>query len=54
MRPRQLAWPTTIEQAFNPPHLSRPPIDPGPIEAFVSGPTGSRMAGVAGVFYPGW
>ena len=35
---------TSTEQAFDPPHLSRPPLGSGPMEAFVPGPTGSQMA----------
>jgi len=36
---------TTTEQAFDPGHLSRLPLGPGPKVAFVPGPTASRAGG---------
>ena len=36
---------TTTEHAFDPSHLSRLPLDPGPKVAFVTGPTASRAGG---------
>jgi hypothetical protein len=31
---------TTIEQAFGPAHLSRRPLDPGPMKDLIPGPVG--------------